>query len=175
MSYFKTFLVLAFLAPGCVYDTGYGDGRLIQIHTDSLFSAHEKELVKEACHIWDVWGVQYRTSDEVAGGEYANIQINRSDWVPPDDTLAVTYQVSNQITVYTTKIFNQPVSVAVDGGWVGEPDHDQAFVNVVAHELGHTMGLDHVRAEYALMHSTVLRWAFVVGGLVNPMGRWIGL
>ncbi len=53
-----TGLLASATLSGCVAQTGYGDGRLVRVDTDSSFSDEEKELVGKAAHVWDVFGAR---------------------------------------------------------------------------------------------------------------------
>lgn len=132
-------LLLSF-TPACVINTGYGDGRVVKIIVEDGFTAAEHQLIRGAAHSWDVLGVRFMMADEPNSNANDAIHIEGST-DNNGDTLGSTWTGLDRITIYTKTIW----------GWQ-DPNNTIMFAAVVSHELGHSIGLQHVSNSNARMY-----------------------
>jgi hypothetical protein len=141
----RLILIALLMATGCVERTGYGDGRLVAVYTDSSFDDAELSFIRSATHVWDKYGVRYRTEKDLDGKPAASIYIERSSAQIYNE--GCTWPGLDRITIYAERIWQLDPAYEFDRGL--------AFQTVVAHEMGHSMGLDHVAFDFALMNANV--------------------
>jgi Matrixin len=152
---------------GCVVQTGYGDGRLVEIDTNG-FTDVEVGLIRRAIHGWDEMGVQMRMVDEITTQPAATITLDSTSAVLGNGIEGTTWPGIDRISIYVNEIW--------DTSDYFEPHHDLAFMTVIAHELGHAMGMNHVNQNLARMNEAISSRNFVLtSGVGSDKEEFCGL
>jgi len=124
----KIFFCLLLFGCGKIYPC---DGSIVIVHPDSKIEEVGHDVFREGLHVWDEYGCKFRAKDELT-----DFELSRNSG-PVLDVNGIDGRINgNDIGVYwTTGYIDIDLYLFQD---------TNAAIHTIAHEVGHSMGLDHV-------------------------------
>lgn len=120
------------------------DGSLVRVVPSPAIDYEGHDRVRAGLHRWDAFGCLFRAPDELPQGEvsaYPDIKV--IEYTHQAYTYAGEADLYNKVIYFDLDYFHN--------GWT-----DVYAENIIAHELGHMLGLGHVPEQYpAIMNPVV--------------------
>lgn len=129
----RAYLLLLVLLTGCSARVYNGAGGLVSLHLHGSHTDADVRIIGLATHMWDAVGARFRLDTEEPGGDRLDVYLFQTDGVDCPG-------VPNADGCYTTDS-TILLSTTVDNEY-----------GIMAHEIGHAMGLSHLPTPGDLMY-----------------------
>jgi hypothetical protein len=141
----KLHIILMFLALAGCRDVYPCDGRTVLVRPSELLDDVAHNEIRHGLHYWDVYGCSFRAEDELTDEDRNHLfgdVLYIHEWYQSSKTEAAEYD------------FAYPSGIMVSPNIFAPDTYPLCGSQVIAHEVGHSMGMDHVhppQGDYAVM------------------------